>query len=319
MKTFHVSPSDSDIWNRLELERFLVENQGSDIKLMLQEEGCSCAEIGLYDLLDLYHFKSVVIESSNVFEQHPIYKTILSPRAFKFFDLPITTTNYQQFHQWNRDKIFGIFYNRPIWHRLGLLAHMYEHHRHQTLINFRHSLGCADQRKLFELTELFTYHPESSANFLKHYRDFPLRLETQDCYTKGATTKQHVDQLCIFYKDILIDIVAETFVTGTTFFATEKTVRPFILKKPFIAMASRDHLLYLRQMGFKTFYTYWDEDYDGFSGADRYIKIINLLDMLAIKSRQELSAMYDDMQSILDHNYDLITSGKFSTDLKIVI
>jgi hypothetical protein len=316
MKIFKVSPLDSGIWNRLELERFLVENQGQDIKLMLQDEGCSCVEIGLYDLLDLYNFKSVVIDSSNIFEQHPVYKTTLSPGAFKFFDLP-TTTDYGQFHQWNQSKIFGIFYNRPIWHRLGLLAHMYEYHRPQTLFNFRHDPGCVDQRKLFELTELFTHHPESAANFLKHYRDFPLRLENHDGYTKIATTKQHVDQLCNFYENFLIDIVAETFVKGLTFFATEKTVRPFLLKKPFIAMASRDHLLYLRQMGFKTFYQYWDEDYDGFSEVDRYLKIINLLDHLSNKSTRELSEMYKDMQSILDHNYHLIISGKFSTNLKI--
>jgi len=316
MKTFNVSPSDSGIWNRLELERFLIENQDKDIKLMLQEEGCSCVEIGLYDLLDLYNFKSVVIESSNIFEHHPVYKSVLSPRAFKFFDLP-TSVDYQKIHKWNQSKSFGILYNRPIWHRLGLLAHMYEYHRHQTLFNFRHDPGCVDQRKLFELTELFMHHPESAANFLKHYRDFPLRLENHDGYTKGASTKQHVDQLCNFYENFLVDIVAETFVKGVTFFATEKTVRPFLLKKPFVAMAASNHLLYLRQMGFKTFYEYWDEDYDGFSEINRYSKILNLLDHLSGKSNKELSEMYNDMQGILDHNYNLITSGKFSTNLKI--
>ena len=30
---------------------------------------------------------------------------------------------------------------------------------------------------------------------------------------------------------------------------------------------------YMRQMGFQTFYQFWDEDYDGYEGKERYVRI----------------------------------------------
>ena len=92
-----------------------------------------------------------------------------------------------------------------------------------------------------------------------------------------------------------------------------------LLKKPMITMAARDQLMYLRRMGFKTFNDFWDEEYDGYEGTDRYKKILELLDSLAKKSIIELNSMYLDMQHILDHNYKLLIERKFITDTQTII
>jgi hypothetical protein len=120
------------------------------------------------------------------------------------------------------------------------------------------------------------------------------------------------DPLTNFYQDILIDIVVESHVAGDTFYPTEKTVRPMWLKKPFIVFASKDYLEYLRQLGFKTFYNYWSEDYDGYEGRDRYVKILELIASLAKKSSAELEEMYQDMQLILEHNYNLLLTQSYN-------
>ena len=189
---------------------------------------------------------------------------------------------------------------------------MYEH---KTLLNFRANPHNEDNRALFELQKLFEVSPESAKKLLNLANNFPKQLESSDGYTVGATTQQHTDQLCQFYPNIFIDIVAETFVNGRTFFVTEKTVRPMLLKKPFIIMGSKNFMIYLRQMGFKTFYEYWDEDYDGFEGKNRYLKILDIIDMLAKKTPNELEEMYKSMQNILDHNYNLLVNQIYSKNI----
>jgi hypothetical protein len=124
--------------------------------------------------------------------------------------------------------------------------------------------------------------------------------------------------LAEFYPDLLIDIVAESFVQGRTFYATEKTVIPMLLKKPFVVMGPKCFLIHLRQMGFRTFYEFWDEDYDGYEPQQKYLMILKLLDTLSKKSIPELEQMYRDMQPILDHNYDLLINKNYTTVIDYV-
>ena len=92
-----------------------------------------------------------------------------------------------------------------------------------------------------------------------------------------------------------------------------------LLKKPMIVMGSQDFLGYLRQMGFETFNDFWDEEYDGFAEQNRYQKILDLIDHIAQQPVEALVDMYQKMQPILDHNYNLLMrQGYGSTITKIV-
>ena len=127
----------------------------------------------------------------------------------------------------------------------------------------------------------------------------------------SETTADFTQQLESLYPNILIDIVAETWVAGRTFYLTEKTIRPMLLKKPMIVMGSRDTLDYLHQMGFKTFNDFWDEDYDGYAEGDRYNKILHLLKKLNNMSVAQLAQMYQEMQPILEHNLGLLENQNY--------
>jgi hypothetical protein len=107
-------------------------------------------------------------------------------------------------------------------------------------------------------------------------------------------------------------------VSGNSFFFTEKTVRTFLLQKPFILMGSQNTLCYLRQMGFKTFHDFWDEDYDGYSDRQRYAKIIALINSLASYNVDQLFDMYQAMMPILQHNCNLILNQTFSTEVTAI-
>lgn len=309
MNKFKITPADTFIWNQKELLEFLIANQNNDILIDTNEEGCSAEAIGLYNVLDLFSFKSVTVITNNILEVHCKYK-IVGNKFFKFFN--VGNKDYTKFHLWNKQNIFGAFYNRPIWHRLGLATELIETN---SLVNFRANPHDEDSRCLFELQTLFEYDIGLAKKFLNLSHKFPQQLEQHDGYTVGATTEQHTDQLCQFYPNILIDVVAETFVTGKTFFATEKTVRPILLKKPFIVMGSKNFMIYLRQMGFRTFHDYWDEDYDGYEGKDKFFKIIELINKIKNKPQNELFDMYQDMQSILTHNYNLIINHLYGKSI----
>lgn len=311
--------NDTTIWNKQELYKFLIEHQGKVIDIGVAE-GPDLKTLGLFNILDQFEFKAVTIHTLNsVQEDYNYYQydnyNLMS--AFRYFMIP-SDTNYTEFHYWNKKKIFGGFYNRPTWARIGLTAHLGCNYWDQTNLNFRFNPHDQDQRPLFDIQKLFDIDPNSVKNFLSIQDRLPIQLEAEDSYTMGGTVKAHTDQLAGFYPDFLIDVVAETFLQGRTFYPTEKTTRPMLLKKPFIHMGPKCFLIHLRQMGFKTFHEFWDEEYDGHGMKQRYERVLKLIDDLAAKSIDELEDMYNRMQPILDHNYDLMLSRKWKRDIAYV-
>jgi hypothetical protein len=311
MKQFTIFPTNTNFWNRSEFIDFLVQNQGQAIQVSTKDEGPCLATIGVYKLLEQFKYKTVKILTNNVLEHHDTFQ-IEQEAPFYYFE--ILKDDYTAYHTWSNLKVFGCFYNRPLWHRIALAATLQHDYPDISLINVRCSPSDVNNLQLFEVQQLFEMHADSFVKFSKIFKSWPIQLEPVDTYGFCNTT-EHTDQLAQFYTDFLIDIVAETWVTGQTFYLTEKTVRPMLLKKPFIVFGSRDCLLYLRQMGFRTFADFWDEDYDAYEGKDRYLKILKLIDHLANKSLKELETMYWDMQYTLDHNYNLLIDKKYTTEI----
>jgi hypothetical protein len=280
------------------------------------EEGVCLQSAGVYQLLENFGFTDVRIETNNPLEQHSQYMIdVVNP--WKFFK--VTSQDYRQYHTWNKNKIFGCLYNRPLWHRIGLAAEIQHKHHGISLLNFRADPQDVDQQQLFEIQQLFEKSPGSLDRFSSVRLSWPLQIETTDSYTIGNTTNGHTDQLAGFYPEFLIDIVAETWIQGRCFFPTEKIVRPMLLKKPMIVMGSQDSLEYLRQMGFRTFYEFWDEDYDGFSEENRYQRILELIEWISKQSNDSLAHMYQRMSTILDHNYNLLMRQGYGTTVTKVV
>jgi hypothetical protein len=199
---------------------------------------------------------------------------------------------------------------------LGIAAYLNHCHQQDSLIHFSASTD-EDDLIQFELDKLLSFDKASVKTAGDLVQALPMLLGSPDRYTHWQGY-YYDDPLTDFYKDILIDVVVESHVSGTTFFPTEKTLRPMWLKKPFIVFGSKNYLLYLRQMGFRTFADFWDEDYDGYETKDRYVKILTVMDQLSKKSHTELEIMYRDMQYSLQHNYDLLQKQTYTTDLTYI-
>lgn len=304
---FTVSCTSDKIWNVTELVGFLASNQNKKIDLNIVPEAICLHNLGLYELLDKFQFHSVTIHTSNPFEQHSHYGIRYKGPNFWFAR---TASIDPELHNWNLNRIFLCLYHRPTAARLGIASHVYKHCAQHALIHFS-----ATEAVDFELDKLLQWHRPSAAAAAALLPELPLLLGDTGRYTK-TLGYDYTDPLTDLYCDILIDLVVESHVSGTTFFPTEKTVRPMLLKKPFVIFGSRDYLVYLRQMGFRTFSDFWDEDYDGFEHCDRLTKIQHLIDHLASLSQTQLEQMYWDMQYTLEHNYNLLINQNYNTSLE---
>jgi hypothetical protein len=310
---FQVSATSDRLWNYVELVKYLNQNQHSIVNLKIVPEAICLTNVGLYDLLDCFSFEQVNIYTNNPLECHNRYNIVFT-KNYHWFDVePVDSA----LHSWTGKKLFYCLFGRPTAGRLGLAGYLDYAYPTQSLIHFSADLS-DDNLVQFELNKLLNYHPLSIKSTGNLIQRFPLLLSSNNRYT-AFDGFDYSDPLTNFYQDILIDIVVESHVAGTTFYATEKTVRSMLLKKPFVVFASADYLDYLHQMGFKTFCEFWDETYDGFETKDRFIKILALLDTLAKKSQTELETMYKEMQSTLDYNYNLLISKKFNTDIRKIV
>jgi hypothetical protein len=114
--------------------------------------------------------------------------------------------------------------------------------------------------------------PYQAEEFMRwiHSSPFPSITghQVRDQYAVGNNTNR---DLVAHYNRFAVELVAETYCKGETFFPTEKTVRPISQGKPFLVYGPKHFLARLRQLGFHTWGEIWDESYDDLEGHDRWI------------------------------------------------
>jgi len=314
MTTFTIGCTSDKIWNYDELLNFLIANQHNSIELNIEPEAICLENLGIYKLLDKFSFAQVNITTWNPLEKHSKYSILYKGNNFWFKKIEKINP---LLHTWNQTKLFYCLFGRPTASRIGLASHLYNNYKSQSHLHFS-STTHEDELIQIELDKLLTYDINSIKSAGTLIKQLPLLLSSPKNYTK-YDGYVYADPLTNLYQDILIDIVAESHVAGNTFFPTEKTIRPMLLKKPFIIFGSRDYLDYLHQMGFKTFCNFWSEDYDGYEGRERYIRILALIDELAKKSKKDLQELYQTMQPILDHNYNLLQTQSYNKTITKII
>ena len=100
-----------------------------------------------------------------------------------------------------------------------------------------------------------------------------------------------------------MDIVVETYVSGQSFFPTEKTLRPIIAQTPFIVMGPKGYLANLRRMGFMTFGQWWDESYDNIANDDQRHRTVSQL-VIDVAKEYGTTAGFDAVtEQKFEHNY----------------
>lgn len=118
-------------------------------------------------------------------------------------------------------------------------------------------------------------------------------IQLEDDVMYGSELSTHEEYLYtinpVWYYKSKVNIITETNFNETEIHITEKTWKAIYLGVPFVISASKGHLKTLRDMGFKTFNSVINEDYDDMSGGSNKIKQI-------IDSAIELSNIYDSKE-----------------------
>ena len=111
-------------------------------------------------------------------------------------------------------------------------------------------------------------------------------------------------------QDSLLYVPTETVYFGRRTHITEKTFKAIALEMPFVLVAPAGSLAYLREYGFRTFGSVFDESYDAetddIQRIERVTTLLKELDTLSIKERQQI---HRACLPIVEHNFNHFYNG----------
>lgn len=300
--------SDSVIWNRDQLIIDLAHSMSRGvprIDIGTKGEGPCALSLGLYDLLDNlcerfnYPPNNVYITTCNLVEHHHLYNIVIRPQVSYLVAA-------QKFSPISRDKHivkhFGHFIGHGNWPRLYLGSYLHRYYFDQTVQTYHTSVTAEYHRPFIGLEDLmfngYTWNEITSA--VELLRTAPITIDNIDRYPITNPTTLNITRA---YPEFFVEIVNLTYWSGNTFYIDEKIWRPMLMRTPFIVHGPKDFLPRLRDLGFKTFDSWWDEGYSQDPADHQLGEIVQIIDQLASKSLTDLQSMYRDMQTVLDHNY----------------
>jgi len=113
------------------------------------------------------------------------------------------------------------------------------------------------------------------------------------------------------FNDTAYSIVAETDHDNTLSFFSEKTAKPMIYQRLFVAFSGYKFLENLQSLGFKTFHGIIDESYDQIKDdIERYTQAFEQVRWLC---EQDQADIIQQAQPILEHNYNLLMNTDWTT------
>ena len=318
MNSYTLELENDQIYNIIPLIKFLSFNQGRDIEIEVNQESHCLRFCGIYDLIDKFNFSSITIYTANAVEYHNRY--IIKSRYPWYHWLEcINKFDRSIQYNWDQSTTFGCFYGRPSASRIGIVSYLHKNYPTQSLIKLRFNVSEESPRKNFELQKLYSWHPEIMTDVADLLEKIDRYQSIYHAYDYTTFEYDYGNDLNLQYRHIFVDVIVEAALAGNSFYPTEKVVRAMLCKKPFIAMAPMFYLRYLKQMGFKTFNEFWSEDYDDLGLKPRYFAILRLIDKLAGLSTDQLLELNYKLQSIVEHNYQLLVDNKFLKSVTRVV
>lgn len=105
------------------------------------------------------------------------------------------------------------------------------------------------------------------------------------------------------YSKTFLSLVSETLFDASTIFFSEKIWKPISVGHPLMLVSSPGMLKELRNRGYYTFGSWWDESYDTILDVnERIFRVVGELKRLSQYSTEQLRNMRESMQPVLEHN-----------------
>lgn len=148
---------------------------------------------------------------------------------------------------------------------------------------------------------------EEVIEIIRSLNHFPKGNISDSSELKGSRALEHqITMLQEYYNNAFLDIVHETDLSSENFFITEKTLRPMMFHRPFLLSAGKNYLRKLHGLGFKTFGSWWSEDYDMYDGKERLRSIRQIIRQLSTLTLDQMRAILKEMRPLLEHNYKVL-------------
>jgi hypothetical protein len=135
-----------------------------------------------------------------------------------------------------------------------------------------------------------------------HNNKLPLIADTEDFGTNHA-----MDLNVDFYQQYPINLVTETLFYTLSAFTSEKIWKPMVAGQLFVVMASPYYLQGLRDLGFRTFEPYINEDYDHITdNVHRAEAVAQTMKEICSLSDDEFIQLLAKCKPILEHNRRIV-------------
>ena len=193
-------------------------------------------------------------------------------------------------------------------YRLNLVARLAEHqvlsHGHVSLHLDHTEYGSWQQ----ELSNPETRLSAKACGLIRKNLSNALTLDRTN--TTGSLSADFGHQEFELWKSGLWHIVTETVFYHDKLHLTEKIFKPIVAQRPFMLAAAPGNLAYLKSYGFRTFDQWIDESYDSIQDPDQRLQaIVDQTQRLCAMSDSELRQMHQEMQPVLEHNFNHLWSG----------
>ena len=307
-----------DHWvNPDEVKQQLEKIAGKDTVILdLQSEGPSLYSLGIADTIDDYCQK-YQISAKNIYVENwsnraePVDYTIVNAHDISHFFSYSKNYWIDNVPESTHQNTFGYFIGRRSIPRAVIMYQL--NHTYSSGILF----SCLKNK-----SDMPWIHPGSQVEKLQDWltqsqqKDFCSWWETdpinsidnhffEDSY--NTTMNTNVD-LLKFYQDFDIELVSESYTRGSSFFPTEKTVRPLMAAKPMIVYGPSRYLQRLRMLGFKTYSSLWDEKYDQFEGPARWEAMRLVIDSIMTLYSEDRLSIIAEAQEIANYNRQHLAS-----------
>jgi hypothetical protein len=318
--------SDCNIWNKDYVVAEITNQMLSStdhIYIHTNSEGPCARSLGLYSLLDWltdrfnYPKTKISISTCNLLEQHKEYQIKILPQTVYLESAKnhagiAILNSFKTFN--DKFKLFGNFIGHSNLPRLKLSSHLYTDK--DTSLQTYHTKITSDYHRPFIAIEDLMCSGESWETIKKAInliKNSPIILDEIQTYPILNPVTFNIYNM---YPNFFIEIVNVTYFTGNTFYLDEKIWRPILMKTPFIVQGPQWFLKNLKHLGFITFDNFWDEGYSEDPANIQADAIIKNIEYLKTKSITELQNMYNSMQDILDHNYNVMMNLDKNTILE---
>lgn len=294
-----------------EVYTLLQQAAGSPIVLNIQTEGPSLTAFGIVKILNEYcerysaDPKKIYITNwpnrsdtvnFTLVDKHHI--SHFFARSKEYWPEPIIQRSQYR---------LGYFIGRKTVSRTVMMHYLYNTYKSQCLLSCMTTRIPLPWDKNVTGIELDTLDQwissDEQAKFCQWWANNPVtsidHSAVHDQYIPGKNTNKN---LLKFYHKFDIELVAESYTRGDTFFVTEKTVRPISAGKPILLFGPKQFLQRLRSLGYETYGSLWDESYDYLEGPERWSALKTVIDFIMNLSSSELEILLSKATEIANRN-----------------